>query len=185
MIAAKRFESFMRSYQNMVYSTAYRLLANDAEAQDISQEVFLKAYDRFGEIGDSPKVGGWLKAVTRNLCLNHLTRHRRRWRLFTDMRRERSDGEEGEDYGSQLADEGASTAEAGELADQRTLLERAMMGLPRDQRLSLALYHFEDMSYDEIARKLKVSLSKVKTDIMRGRQALKARLEDKREELGV
>lgn len=75
----------MRSYQNMVFSTAYRLLANHAEVQDISQEVFLKAYDRYSEIGGNPRVGGWLKTVTRNLCLNHLTRHRRRWRLGIDF----------------------------------------------------------------------------------------------------
>ncbi|MBT6381835.1 MAG: sigma-70 family RNA polymerase sigma factor [Opitutales bacterium] len=69
----------------MVFSTAYRLLANHAEVQDISQEVFLKAYDRYSEIGGNPRVGGWLKTVARNLCLNHLTRHRRRWRLGIDF----------------------------------------------------------------------------------------------------
>ena len=75
-----QFEAFMRDYQNMVFSTAYRLLADRAEAEDISQEVFLKAYTHFGDLQHSPTVGGWLKTVTRNLCLSHLTR--RRWRLL-------------------------------------------------------------------------------------------------------
>src|SRR5688500_11120407 len=85
MIEPQEFEVFMRNYQNMVFSTAIRLLANEAEAQDVSQEVFLKAYERFGDLRQSPTVGGWLKTVTTNLCLNHLSRYRNRWRFFSDM----------------------------------------------------------------------------------------------------
>lgn len=72
----QQFEAFMRAYQDMVFGTAVRLLGDVAEAQDIAQEVFLKAFERFGEIGRSPTAGGWLKTVTRNLALNHLTRYR-------------------------------------------------------------------------------------------------------------
>ncbi len=173
----------MRSYQNMVYTTAYRLLASHAEAQDISQEVFLKAYDRFDEIGGSPRVGGWLKTVTRNMCLNHLTRHRRRWRHFSDFKREGQDDDS--DFEATLADESASSGGFDDSQDQRSMLEGAMADLPDDQRAAIALYHFEDMPYQEIAARLKVSLSKIKTDIMRGRQALKSKLEMKRGELGI
>src|SRR5688572_10206627 len=79
------FEQFMRNYQNMVFTTAVRLTANEAEAKDISQEVFLKAYERFAELQNSPTVGGWLRTVTTNMCLNHLTRYRKRWRFFSEM----------------------------------------------------------------------------------------------------
>ncbi len=48
----------MRNYQDMVYSTAVRLLGNDAQAEDISQEVFLKAYERYDDLGSSPTAGG-------------------------------------------------------------------------------------------------------------------------------
>ena len=182
MTDPKRFESFMRSYQNMVYTTAYRLLASHAEAQDISQEVFLKAYDRFEEICDSPRVGGWLKTVARNLSLNHLTRHRNRWRLFSDFKRE---GEENDlEFEATLADENAEIAGSNETEEQRETLEEALEKLPRDQRLAIILYHFEEMPYQDIAKKLKVSLSKVKTDIMRGRHALRSKLQSRREDLG-
>src|ERR1700687_4598637 len=85
MIEPTNFEVFMRAYQNMVFSTAVRLLGNVAEAEDISQDVFLKAYERFQELSQSPTVGGWLKTVTTNLCLNHLSRYRARWRFFSEM----------------------------------------------------------------------------------------------------
>ncbi len=48
----------MRNYQNMVFSTAMRLVANQAEAEDIAQEVFLKAYERFGDLRESPTSTG-------------------------------------------------------------------------------------------------------------------------------
>ena len=80
------FEAFMRNYQNMVFTTAFRLTANHAEAQDIAQETFLKAYERFDALQESPTAGGWLKTVTTNLCLNHLSRYRSRWRFFSDLR---------------------------------------------------------------------------------------------------
>src|SRR5215216_5588503 len=85
MTEAQQFEAFMRDYQNMVYSTALRLVANEAEAQDIAQEVFLKAYERFSELKTSPTVGGWLKTVATNLSLNHLTRYRSRWSFFSEL----------------------------------------------------------------------------------------------------
>jgi RNA polymerase sigma-70 factor, ECF subfamily len=63
-----QFEAFVRDYQNMVFTTGYRLLADDMEAQDIAQEVFLRAYESFGDLSINPAAGGWLKIVTRNLC---------------------------------------------------------------------------------------------------------------------
>src|SRR2546428_4706143 len=57
----------------------------------MSQEVFLKAYERYTELKDSPTVGGWLKTVARNLCLNHLSRYRARWRFFSEMAAGRDD----------------------------------------------------------------------------------------------
>ena len=123
-------EAFMSAYQDMVYRTAVRLLGNDAEAQDISQEVFLKAYERFGELSASPTAGGWLKTVTRNLCLNHLTRHRARWRLFSELSREGDDDTMEVDFPAPETHEHDLA-----LADQRRLLEEALHRLPTAQRV--------------------------------------------------
>lgn len=85
MTDAQQFELFMRNYQNMVFSTAMRLLANHAEAEDVVQEVFLKAFERFEQLRDNPSAGGWLKTVATNLCLNHLSRYRSRWSFFSEL----------------------------------------------------------------------------------------------------
>lgn len=171
MTEIEQFETFMRSYQNMVFTTAARLLGNEAEAQDVSQEVFLKAFERFAELRDSPTVGGWLKTVTRNLCLNHLTRYRSRWRFFSEL----FSSQEEDDVTIDIPAPETITEEM-EGADRRRLLEKALQKLPASQRVPLVLYHFEHQRYEEIAAKLGISLSKVKTDIFRGREALRKKL---------
>jgi RNA polymerase sigma-70 factor (ECF subfamily) len=160
------FATFMHAYQDMVYSTAARLTGNDAQAEDIAQEVFLKAYENFPSLRTSPTAGGWLKTVATNLTLNHLSRYRRRWRFFSEMRR--GDEEEPEiDF--PIADTIVADIEAGE---RHELVEQTLRALPEHQRVPLVLYHFEEMSYEQIAEQLRVSLPKIKTDIQRGRAAM-------------
>ena len=171
MTDPQQFEAFVKSYQNMVFSTAIRLLGNETEAEDMSQEVFLKAYERFEELSVSPTVGGWLKTVTRNLCLNYLSRYRARWRFFSEMKGENDEEEREVEWAAPDTHE-----QQVDRADHRALLEAALHKLPAAQRVPLVLYHFEDMGYEEIAAKLRISLSKVKTDIHRGREALKRKL---------
>ncbi len=169
MTDPQQFEVFMRNHQDMVFATAVRLLGNSADAEDIAQAVFLKAYERFAEISGSPTAGGWLRTVATNLCLNHLSRYRRRWRLFSEM--QTPDGEEAGDYSESLAAPETTPAARSEE------LEEALRQLPNAQRVPLVLFHFERMSYDEIASRLGASVGKVKTDIHRGRLALKRKLE--------
>jgi RNA polymerase sigma-70 factor (ECF subfamily) len=171
MIKTEEFEEFMRNYQNMVYSTAVRLLGNETDAADISQEVFLKAYQRYAELSGNARRGGWLKTVTTNLCLNHLSRYRSRWRFFSEMF---SGREEDEDFAATLP---TPELEGGTFdVAQQQVLEAALQKLPSAQRVPLVLYHFEEMSYEDIARQLGISIGKVKTDIHRGREALRQKL---------
>jgi len=168
MTELEKFEVFMMNYQDMVFSTAVRLLGNPTDAQDIAQTVFLKAHDSFAALSQSPTAGGWLKTVATNLCLNHLTRYRARWRFFSEMRNDESEN----DFVDSVA--APETLHQGiDEADQRRLLEAALQKLPAAQRVPLVLFHFEDVSYEDIAKRLGISLSKVKTDIHRGRSALK------------
>ncbi len=171
MTAADRFEAFVREYQDMVYGTAVRLLGNAADAEDISQTVFLRAFERFDEIGESPSAPGWLKTVATNLCLNHLSRYRSRWRFFSELDRDDAGGG-ATAFASTLAMP-ASAQDDLERADRDARLERAVRQLPDHQRVPLVLFHFDDMRYEDIAAALGVSLGKVKTDIHRGRQALR------------
>ncbi len=152
----EEFEMFVRSYQNMVFSVSARIVGNLTDAEDITQEVFIKAYARFNQLRDSGTVGGWLKTVATNLSINHLNRYRTRWRFL-----------------SEHPETIEITTEIERESDRKEALELAIRKLPDAQRVPLVLFHFQEMSYEEIAAKLHVSLAKVKSDIHRGRETLK------------
>ena len=178
MTDAQKFEAFMKNYQNMVFSTAMRLVANQAEAEDIAQEAFLKAYERFDELEHSATAGGWLKTVATNLSLNHLSRYRKRWTFFSDLH---SGSEEDPVEIDFPAEENIDQ----ELAqgDRREIVEQALQKLPPAQRVPLVLYHLHGLKYEEISARLNVSLGKVKTDIFRAREVLRKRLRQQWPEL--
>ena len=162
MTDASAFEAFVRRFQDMVYATAMRLLGNPAEAEDVAQTVFLKAFQRFEQIGPSEAAAGWLRTTTRHECLNHLSRYRARWRSLDDSVQTGS---------ATLL--GSRPDTDFEHAETQARLEQAIRSLPDHQRVPLVLFHFDELSYHEIAQILGVSLGKVKTDIHRGREALK------------
>lgn len=150
----------MRAYQDMVFSTSARLTGNDAQAQDIAQDVFVKAYEHFDTLRANPAAAGWLKTVATHLSLNYLTRYRKRWRFFSEE--------------SSLPETPVPDSTLAHLCgDQlQATIDEALRALPAHQRVPLVLYHFEDFSYQEIAQRLGVSLAKIKTDIARARAAL-------------
>ena len=167
----------MRAYQDMVFSTAARLAGNDGQAEDIAQEVFLRAYEHFSDLRGSPTAGGWLKTVATNLALNYLSRYRNRWRMFSELRS--ADADE-EPSAPELGPPQPDTVLADLGAEQRrALIDGALRQLPEHQRVALVLYHFEELSYEEIAAKLHASLAKIKTDIWRARAALMPLLESR------
>lgn len=177
MTDADPFETFVRKYQDMVFATAVRLLSSPADAEDVAQTVFFRAFQRFDTIGPSPTAAGWLRTVTRHACLNHLSRYRSRWQLFSEL--ERNDQDDDADVPDHLEGalvSGSRPDEELAAADEREHLELALRRLPDHQRVPLVLFHFENVSYQEIARTLGVSLGKVKTDIHRGRDRLRRQL---------
>jgi len=162
------FASFMRKYQDMVFTTSVRLVRDDAQAEDISQEVFIRAHEHFEMLSSSATAGGWLKTVATNLSLNHLQRYRKRWRLFSEL------GTGSGEADAPPVEFAAPDTFFEELdaEERRSWVEQALGRLPDHQRIPLVLYHYEELPYDEIARRLGVSLAKVKTDILRARAAL-------------
>jgi RNA polymerase sigma-70 factor (ECF subfamily) len=177
MDGGDHFEAFVRQFQDMVYAVALRLLREPADAEDVAQNVFLLAYRDFAVLRTNPAAPGWLKTTTTNLSLNHLSRHRARWQLFSEIVGEDGRAEGGIPevlHGGVMGrdeEEGEGATEA--LDDRVAAIEAVLQGLPDHQRVPLVLYHFEEKSYQEIATTLGVSLGKVKTDIHRGRESIR------------
>lgn len=167
----QQFEQFVSRYQDSVYSAAMRVLANAADAEDVAQEVFIRAYKKFPNFDGVQNIELWLKRIAINLSLNYITRYRKRWRFFSEIF---SAGDSDRDLPEiEYADCSNKTAEE---IDYCHFIDNLLKTLPAAQRVPLALYHFEGLSYEQIASKLAVSLSKVKTDIHRGRLELRKKI---------
>lgn len=180
---SKEFEDFLLNHQDMVYATAYRIVSHESEARDIAQESFIRAWRHWSELSGNPSASGWIRTVARNLALNHIQRHRARWSLFSDLKSPHSDDDApGLDSTFSIPD---SQSQELLTREQREILESGIARLPKDQRVALVLFHFEDLDYNEIAQQLGISLGKVKTDIHRARLALWKSLQPRRDELGI
>jgi RNA polymerase sigma-70 factor, ECF subfamily len=161
------FETFVREHQDMVYSTALRIVGSAQDAEDIAQNVFIKAHAGFKELADNPSAGGWLRTLARNESINHYNRYQKRWSFFSSF--DRQDGDPYEPSSPETTD--------GWLFGEFDSLKKALLDLPAKFRTPLVLYHYEDCSYDEISKMLRVSIAKVKVDIHRGRTMLKNLME--------
>ena len=158
----------MRAHQHMVYTTAARLSGNDRQAEDIAQEAFLKAYENFAQLRTQPfcRAAG-SNGHTESVPQPHLALPPPLAAVLGDASADSEEDEPEVEFA--LPDD----VLAGVDADVRhELIEEALQRLPERQRLPLVLYHFEELSYEEIAEKLGISLAKVKIDIFRARAAL-------------
>lgn len=150
--------------QAAVYNVCYRLTGERFEAEDMTQETFLRAHERLSTFDLDRPFLPWIQRVAANLCLNHLAVHRRD-AFQLDEERDPADAAE-------------QPAVAAEQREQSQRVQEALSELPPRFRVIIELRHFQDLSYDQIAQTLKVPLSDVKSDLFRARKLLAGKLKD-------
>jgi RNA polymerase sigma-70 factor (ECF subfamily) len=164
-----RYRLLVERHQQAVFNAAYRLLGQREEAADTAQDAFLRAYQALSSFQLDRPLKPWLCRIAINLALNRLKRQRPEISL---------DGGQDEP-GLELPDMSAEP-QANLLRDERQqILRRAILALPPEQRAVIELRHFQELSYDEIAAALDVSLATVKSRLFRARQQLRQILEKK------
>jgi RNA polymerase sigma-70 factor (ECF subfamily) len=154
------FGELVRRYQTSVYNVCYRLLGERRAAQDLAQEAFVRAYERLRSYDVERPFGPWMRRVAANLCLNQLARAGPPSVSLDDERDE------------PRAPAASDPALAHEQAESAEALRAAIARLPPNYRAVIELRHFQDLSYDEIAAALKISLSDVKSRLFRARKQL-------------
>ena len=163
----------MRNYQDMVFSTAMRLLANSAEAEDVSQEVFLKVYQALDRFDPQYRFSTWLFRVAQNAAIDQIRRQRLK---LVSMQRDGG----GEDDAHEMDFPSPTPTPYGDLrnSERGEAIQSAVDALPWEYRELILLRHFSELSYEEIAQMKKLPLGTVKNKLFRGRQMLKERLAD-------
>jgi RNA polymerase sigma-70 factor (ECF subfamily) len=172
------YEELLARFQQPVYNLAVRLLSDPSDASDVVQEVFLKVFRNVGSFRGQSSLKTWVYRITVNEAYNA-----RRW--FQRHRRgEVGLEEEHEDSRSpldSLADGGRSAYDRVFDRERHVMLEGALRRINPAFREAVVLRDIADMSYEEIAQMLNVSLGTVKSRILRGRDALRRELEGRLE----
>jgi RNA polymerase sigma-70 factor (ECF subfamily) len=172
------YERLIQRFQTPVYNLAWRLLNDPADASDVVQEVFLKIFRNVGHFRGDSSLRTWVYRIAVNESHN-----RRRW-LFRHRRGETGIEETFEDSETRekpLMDCGETPFDFTMNREAQLLLEEGLAAINPVFRASLVLREVEDMSYEEIAEILEVSIGTVKSRIMRGREALRRYLANRLE----
>ena len=167
------YEELLARFQQPVYTLALRLLDNQSEACDVVQEVFLKVFRNVGNFRGQSTLKTWIYRITVNEAHNA-----RRW-FFRHRSREvdlDASPHETRDWKEIIPDNSRSPFDVTFDREQHVMIEAALERINPVFRESVVLRDITDMSYEEIAAILGVSLGTVKSRILRGREALREEL---------
>lgn len=153
------FGQLMHRYAGAVYNLAYRMLGGAEDAEDASQEIFLRAYTRLESFDRQRRFSTWLLSIGSNYCIDRLRRRRFSWLTLDDAAfalpsKERSPERIALDH------------------EQQTIVQRALQQLPENYRMVTVLRYWSDLSYEEIANVTGLPESTIKTRLHRARHML-------------
>jgi RNA polymerase sigma-70 factor (ECF subfamily) len=168
----KAFEELVIIYQDKVYTLSYYLAGNHSDAQDLAQEVFLKAYSSLRSFRLEADLGTWLHRITVNTWSN--MRRGRNQVLSLDDPLQTEDGEMERPLAD--GDPTSDPAVALEEKEVQVMVQHAIRSLPEEYRAVLVLREMEGYTYEEIAGIMGCSLGTVKSRLNRARRALKEKI---------
>jgi len=154
------FGALVEKYQKPVYNLVLRMVRNDAEAEDVAQTAFIKAYENLSSFKPGNRFFSWLYRIAANEAMNAL----RRLRRFEPL----------SDSNGSATDEGG--LEATEREDEEARILDALMDLTVDHRAVIVLKHLQELSYEDVGQVLDISTKKVKSRLFSARQELREAL---------
>lgn len=165
---ASAFDVLVGRWEDRIRGAAYRVLGSEEEARDVAQEAFLKAYRGLAGFKREARFSSWLYQIALNLCRDRLRRRRSRPNVSLD---------ELEASGPVLVETRPGAHELLLRDDLASIVRRAVITLPDEQRDVVILKEYEGLTFLEIAQALDVPVSTVKTRLYRGLGQLRVRLE--------
>jgi RNA polymerase sigma-70 factor (ECF subfamily) len=162
------FTRLVKMYQRRVYTLVYRFCRDHDTADELAQETFVKAYTSLGSFREEFKFASWILTIATNLAINHLKRSKRQVSI------------DSEPIAAMLVDPSPSSDPVKSIIDRELMekLESEVDKLPPDFKAVFILRVHEELSYEEIARKLGIELGTVMSRLFRARARLKKALEE-------
>jgi len=170
----KVFSRLIDSYKNMVYNLSYRMSNNPQEAEDISQEAFLRAFQSLAHFNPSYKFSTWLYQITLNIIRDRFKKKELNY-VSLDTPVETDDSE----LYPQPADFTLNPEQIIDQQEKAQAIQQAILSLPLKYREIIVLRHLQDLSYIEIANILKLPAGTVKVRLYRARELLRKNLKSR------
>jgi len=158
------FEVILSRYQKPIFSFIYHFFQDPALCEDLTQETFLRAYRFIQSFRLAEKFSTWLFSIARNLCIDELRRMQKGATVPIDAVDPEILVHEGDSAGN--------PAQSFIRGEEGELLHRAIARLPEKYRSCIILFYFQEMSYEEISRVMKISQSNTKILLFRGKKML-------------
>jgi RNA polymerase sigma-70 factor, ECF subfamily len=164
------FRLLIETHQSRVIGTVAKMLGDDTDSEDIAQQVFIRVWNSAARYEATAKFTTWLFKITRNLVFNELRRRKRHPAASLEHREE--------DQAFPMPDPNSPSPSTSMLdGEMQAAIQRAIDSLPEAQRMAIILRRYEELSYEEIAEVLKLSVPAVKSILFRARADLRARLQ--------
>ncbi len=167
-------DEIVELYGERIFNLAYRFAGNQPEAEDLTQDIFLKLYRNLHRYrGDVPLLA-WALRLSRNLCIDHYRHHRTRKQAETVS----------DEVLAQLPS-GDDVERSSQKRERRRLVQQVLDEMSESLASVLMLRDFQGLSYDEIAGFFEVPVGTVKSRLNRGRQELVRRVEERLSRMGA
>ena len=167
------FEELVARHRDKVYARAYSMMRNEEEAIDLSQEAWIKGWQRLRQFQGEASFGTWMTRIVINLCLDQLRRQKRQRAESIEALDDESGGVE-----RQMPVVTVNPTSGLERAELRQRIDRALGQLSHEHRTVLVLHEFEEMEYKEIAKTMGCSIGTVMSRLFYARRKLAALLTD-------
>ena len=161
------FEELVARHRDRIYARAYTMMRNEEEAIDLSQEAWIKGWQRLKQFQGDSSFGTWMTRIVINLCLDQLRRQKRQRSESLEAMDEESGGVE-----RLMPPVTVNPTERLERSELRQRIDRAMEQLSREHRTVLVLHEFEEMEYKEIAKTMGCSIGTVMSRLFYARRKL-------------
>ncbi len=165
------FEHLVRLYENKVYTIAYRLMGNHADAADLAQESFIKIYQALPNFRGDSSFSTWIYHITVNVCRDELRKRQRRPTVSLDEH-----AGDGNNSTYEIRSTAPGPEEMLDRSETQAMIQHCLNNLSEDYRTILVMREIQELAYEEIAEILGCSLGTVKSRLSRARQALKEKI---------
>ena len=164
---AEDFRTILETYQDRVYNQAYRMLGSTEDAEETTQDIFMKIYKSLENFRGESALSTWIYKITSNECISRL----RKKQLETSSL-DQSFEPDGKTLADIIPDNSPNPEKLFESEEMAGMIRAEVNNLPANWAMAISLFHFDDLTYDEISEAMDIPTATVATYISRGRKQL-------------